>query len=345
MSDCDLLRFKRDKRLCSLILYFIFFAVLILPSFASNARAENITTVQVILHWDSIIVDDLAGYKVYYGNTSGNYTNSVDVGNVTDYTLLVDESRDIYITLTAYDFSGNESGYAVEVIHSAATNDTTAPSTPSTLLATAISASEIDISWNASTDNIGISGYKIYRDDKQIKTTKGTIYKDTGLLASTTYSYTVSAFDESGNTSIKSSSSSVISLGQVVNNPPIGDKTVNAGRQLVFTISATDADGDALNYSASNLPTGASFDAARQTFSWTPTLKQSGNFTNVLFTVTDNAAPSASDTESITITVGEVNHTPVLDQIDDIVADKDDPIILNLTIADSTDDTGFIERS
>ncbi|MCG6945128.1 MAG: DUF2341 domain-containing protein, partial [Deltaproteobacteria bacterium] len=84
----------------------------------------------------------------------------------------------------------------------------------------------------------------------------------------------------------------------------IGNKSVDEGQLLQFTISATDPDtGDTLTYSASNLPTGASFDPGTQTFSWTPNVGDAGTYPNVLFTVQDDATPQGSDSESITITV------------------------------------------
>ena len=80
----------------------------------------------------------------------------------------------------------------------------------------------------------------------------------------------------------------------------IGDKSVDEGSLLEFTISAYDPDGDTLTYSASNLPSGASFDASSRTFSWTPTYTQAGTYTNVHFEVSDG---HLTDSEDITITV------------------------------------------
>ena len=92
--------------------------------------------------------------------------------------------------------------------------------------------------------------------------------------------------------------------GQVtVNLPPvlalIGGKSINESELLTFTISATDADGDQLVYSASNLPDGASFDPETKTFSWTPRYDQAGIYT-VHFEVSDGVL---TDEEDVTITV------------------------------------------
>ncbi len=96
---------------------------------------------------------------------------------------------------------------------------------------------------------------------------------------------------------------------------PIGNKTVNEGQLLEFTISATDPDGDPLTYSASNLPSGASFDPATRTFSWTPSYIQAGPYEDVHFEVTDG---TLTDSEDIDITVNEAgNQAPVLAAIGD----------------------------
>ncbi|MHB8660871.1 MAG: fibronectin type III domain-containing protein, partial [Minisyncoccota bacterium] len=88
------------------------------------------------------------------------------------------------------------------------TTDTTPPSTPTGLSATVVSSSQINLSWTASTDNVGVTGYKIYRNGTQVTTTTGTTYNDTGLTASTLYSYTVSAYDAAGNNSAQSTAAS-----------------------------------------------------------------------------------------------------------------------------------------
>ncbi len=102
----------------------------------------------------------------------------------------------------------------------------------------------------------------------------------------------------------------------VANNPPtlttIGNQTIGEGATLQFTVSATDPDGDALTYAATNLPAGATFNPATRQFSWTPTYSQAGNYENIEFTVTDDGSPMQLDVELITVTVGDVNREPVI---------------------------------
>lgn len=88
-----------------------------------------------------------------------------------------------------------------------------------------------------------------------------------------------------------------------------GPQTVQPGQSLNFTVSATDADaGQTLTYAASNLPTGAAFNAGTRQFSWTPTATQTGTYT-VTFTATDSGTPSLSDSKQVTITVASTGTT------------------------------------
>src|SRR5205823_3137535 len=85
-----------------------------------------------------------------------------------------------------------------------------------------------------------------------------------------------------------------------------GNKSGSEGSLLTFTVAATDVDGDALTYSASGLPTGASFDPATRTFSWTPTFDQAGPYPGVIFTVSDGTATA---TERRALAIANTNPT------------------------------------
>jgi hypothetical protein len=81
---------------------------------------------------------------------------------------------------------------------------------------------------------------------------------------------------------------------------PIGTKSVLEEETLQFTVSASDSDDDPLTYSASNLPSGATFNTATRVFSWTPTADQVGTYDGVRFSVSDG---TSTDFENITIRV------------------------------------------
>jgi hypothetical protein len=86
--------------------------------------------------------------------------------------------------------------------------DTIPPTTP-TLSGSAIAHNQIDVSWSVSTDNFLVSGYVLYRDGSPISTTTQTSYSDVSVSASSTYVYSVRAFDPSFN---YSSSSNLVSI-------------------------------------------------------------------------------------------------------------------------------------
>jgi len=86
--------------------------------------------------------------------------------------------------------------------------DTTVPSVPADLTATAASSSQIDLDWTASTDNVAVQGYRIYRDSTLIATTASTDFADTGLDSDTAYDYTIAAIDGAGNASDQTSAAS-----------------------------------------------------------------------------------------------------------------------------------------
>lgn len=100
------------------------------------------------------------------------------------------------------------------------TSDAIPPSVPAGLGATPISSSQINLAWTASTDNVAVSGYVVRRGGVAIATTSSVTYSDTGLTASTLYSYTVEAFDASSNYSGQSGSASATTNGGGPPPPP-----------------------------------------------------------------------------------------------------------------------------
>ncbi len=102
--------FKKLRMPSSSYLSFFSFVSVILFISITNSFAAQIT-----LTWDTSTADDIAGYKIYYGNSSRNYNSIVDVGNQTSYTIsdLVDGNT-YFIAVTAYDMNGNESGFSKE---------------------------------------------------------------------------------------------------------------------------------------------------------------------------------------------------------------------------------------
>jgi chitodextrinase len=108
--------------------------------------------------------------------------------------------------------------------------DTTPPTVPTNLTATAVSVSQINLSWTAATDNVGVAGYHVFRDGgaTPIATVTGSAFSDTGLTTGTAHTYAVSAFDAAGNESAPSIPASATTLVSADTQPPTAPTNLTA---------------------------------------------------------------------------------------------------------------------
>ena len=108
------------------------------------------------------------------------------------------------VAVEAYDVAGNTSSRAQRTATTAACpGDTQAPSTPSNLARTGSTTTSISLSWSASTDNVGVTGYGIYNGAATGWPGAATTYTVTGLTCGTSYTLSVDAADAAGNRSAK----------------------------------------------------------------------------------------------------------------------------------------------
>ena len=113
--------------------------------------------------------------------------------------------------------------------------DTTPPSAPANLQANAVSSSQIDLTWGASSDIVGVTGYRIYNADTNVSiaTTTQTTYPVIGLNASTTYRFYVTAYDAANNESDPSNTASATTYA--TGNTPAGSNVnVNLGNGITI---------------------------------------------------------------------------------------------------------------
>ncbi|MFZ3091178.1 MAG: fibronectin type III domain-containing protein [Nitrospirota bacterium] len=216
----------RRGKLLPLALSLFFFILCLLNANTVLAASVTLTWDAPTTNSDNTALTDLSGYRVYMSTTSGQYNSgnivknnipaSSSTGGVTETTTVDNLTNGTYyFIVTAYDIYGNESGNSNEIQKTTTGGDTQAPTVPTGLSAQAISSSQINLSWTASTDNVGVTGYIIYRclgsnctPTTQIATSTTNSYSNTGLSASTTYTYAVSAYDAAGNVSSPSNSTS-----------------------------------------------------------------------------------------------------------------------------------------
>ena len=169
----------------------------------------------------------VSSYDVYRSATAGftpDITNKIGSTSTTSFTDNGVTAGTYYYQVRARDGAGNTSPSSNEA-SVAVLADTTPPTAPTSLSATAINSHQVNLSWTAATDNAGVTRYNILRNDVTIGTTTGTTYSDTTAAANTTYSYAVTAQDAAGNvgpvsntsTATTPAASTAISVDKIVN--------------------------------------------------------------------------------------------------------------------------------
>jgi chitodextrinase len=117
--------------------------------------------------------------------------------------------KSLYDPLSKVTFSTVAVGTTGATVQVTFGQDATSPTAPTNLAASATDASHIALSWNPATDNVGVTGYKIYRGGTYLATTQSTSYTDGSVQAATTYTYMATALDAVGNESSPSAPTSV----------------------------------------------------------------------------------------------------------------------------------------
>ena len=221
------------------------------PTAPANLTATAISPSQVNLSWDASTDNvGVAGYKVY---RDGVFVASTSTTAYSD-TAVQGGTTHTY-TVYAYDAAGNISPASNTATVTTPT-DTQPPSTPAGLAAAAVSASQVNLTWNAATDDTGVAGYTVYRNGNPIATTSGanaTSYSDTSVAAATTYTYTVDAFDGTGNHSPPSGPVSVTTPSGTTHTltlTPVADSYVDSSNPTATHGTSTQVrvDGSPLVY-------------------------------------------------------------------------------------------------
>jgi chitodextrinase len=168
------------------------------PSTPAGLTTSAVTQSSITLSWDASTDNvAVAGYRVFSGGTQVGTTTSTGFSVTglacgTTYALVV----------VAFDVAGNVSGAASASPSTAACPDTEPPSTPSGLATSAVAQTSLTLSWNASTDDVGVAGYRLFLDGIEVATSTSTSFSFTGLGCGTPYTLGVAAYDGAGNFSL-----------------------------------------------------------------------------------------------------------------------------------------------
>jgi fibronectin type 3 domain-containing protein len=211
---------------------------------ASPPTASEIATIEAVVR--SILSTWLT--QVGLTETSFNLltspfdANSEGFDKVLDYTkVTIDTTGQVTVTSTdpTYHYDGTTISTNISEL---TTTDTTAPTDPSGLNVLPQNAGAMVLWWPTSTDNIGVAGYNIYRDDIKIGTSPYPVYTDTGLTVGTKYCYKVEAFDGTGNISNNKSGEAcaIAAAAADIDAPTVpADVTATAGPSRNISLSWT----------------------------------------------------------------------------------------------------------
>ncbi|WP_411113023.1 discoidin domain-containing protein [Streptomyces sp. 029-5] len=169
------------------------------PSAPGGLAFTEPATGQIKLTWNASTDNTgVTGYDIY----ANNELRTSVAGNVTTFTDTQPTGTTVSYYVRAKDAAGNVSGNSNTVTRQGDSGDTQAPTAPANLAFTEPSSGQIKLTWGASTDNRGVTGYEIYANNVLRQTVAGdaTTYTDT-QPAGTTVSYYVRAKDAAGNRS------------------------------------------------------------------------------------------------------------------------------------------------
>lgn len=327
---------KRSNQIKTVLL------LLLLIAWTGSAWGKTVT-----LSWDAS-PSSVAGYRIYYdvnssasplegtGATEG--ASPVDVGNVLSFTLNgLADADEHYFAVTAYDDAGNESAYSNTVYSAPVAASNVAP-----VLAAIGARSVLEgalLSFTVTATDADGDSLSLRADGLPagagFDAASGAFRWTPAANQAGQYPVTFSVSDGSAS----DSETVLITVTDVPDNrapvlATIGNRSVNEGTTQAFSVRATDADGDNLTYSATNLPRGAVFDAAGGDFRWTPDYNQAGVY-NVIFAVSDG---SLKDSETVALTVVDVNRAPVLNPVGSKIVGEGLPLSFTVSAADPDND-------
>ncbi len=245
-----LIRNKRKKEIetplpfnLSFIIAFVFIILFgIIP--AAHAGEAILTWYPPTTNTDGTTLTDLAGYKVYYGTTSGNYDTIIDAANVTSHTVTnLTTNVTYYFATTAYDTSANESGFSNEVFKTiSGTSDITAP-VLSNITTNSITSTGAVITWTTgeqSTSQVEYGTTTSYGSsttyDNTLITSHSVIIS--GLSSWTTYHFRVKSQDSAANLAV-SSDLTFTTIAPPDTTAPTGTISINSGASYTTSTSVT----------------------------------------------------------------------------------------------------------
>jgi chitodextrinase len=200
------------------------------PTAPADLTCSSKTGTTVTLTWTASTDNvGVSGYDIYRDGIEIGYTSNM---TYTDSGL--SEATTYTYTIQAEDTAANlsDASNALNVM----TSDTTPPTAPTEVTCTSNTETTVTLTWTASTDNVGVTSYDIYRNGSKVGSTANTTYTDSGLSVSTSYTYTVKAEDAVGNIS---DASSALNVTTPDTTPPTAPTDVACSSKTDTTVTLT----------------------------------------------------------------------------------------------------------
>ena len=207
------------------------------PTSPGNLVASASGMTSIALSW-SASTDNVgvAGYRI---SRNGNQVATVSGLSWTDSGLAVGTSYTY--SVVAYDAAGNVSP-AASVVGTTA-SDTEAPTAPGNLVGNPMSSTTVSLSWTASSDNVGVTGYRVNRDGTLVTTVTGTSWSEGGLTPGASYKYSVVGVDAAGNVSAAATTvTTMLSADTEAPTAPTLTATLGKGGKTNLTWTASTDD-------------------------------------------------------------------------------------------------------
>ena len=204
------------------------------PSKPEDLKVDEKTVKSVKLTWNVSQDYEGLGVQGYYVYRDGVRVKTIIDNTYTDTELEPDTTYKF--SVAAFDKAGNESE-ASDYVTIVTDIDNEAPSVPQGIKIASKTGSSITVAWNASTDNYKVEGYRIFRNGAELANTDSLFYQDIELTETTSYSYTVLAYDKFGNESDLSTEVSAIPLKpHIIRVEPVEGITIGGNTYQQFRV-------------------------------------------------------------------------------------------------------------
>jgi hypothetical protein len=300
------------SRICAFLVLAALVAISILSA-ATDAYAGQAT-----LMWNANTESDLAGYKLYYGTSSRTYGFSIDVGNqISDVLSGLQDGQLYYFAVTAYDTSGNESGFSAE---RSLTIPDTAPPLISAVAVPVRTSSGASITWttNEASDSQVEYGLTVaYGSSTALNTNRVTSHIVTlsGLATATAYHYRVESRDAAGNLATSGDFTFTTLAAPDITPPTVSLTAPAAGATVTATITVAASASDnvgvvGVQFKLDGVNLGAEVLVAPYAIAWTTRTALNGAHT--LTAVARDAAGNIGTSTTVGVTVTNDTTPPAI---------------------------------